>query len=939
MTAAAPAPLERELELDALDGFIEAAAAGAGRLLVIEGPAGIGKTLLIRELRRRAQMRGLRVLTARGGELERDFSFGMLRQLLEPAIADGHPHRDLFGGAARLAEPVFAAAPEASAGDAPHAVLHGLYWLVVNLAQPTPVVLAVDDVQWSDRPSLRFLIHLARRLEGLPVGLVVTSRTGDPATQDELQRALRAEAEPPILHPQAFSQGATAELITNGLGGDAAPALCAACHEASGGNPFLLTELLGELRAARAHGRQLDPDRIRTLGPERVASALLMRVGQVDRDAPALARAVAVLGAQAELDHAAEVGGIEPARARELVAALRDAMVLERDEPLRFVHPIVRSAIYEDIPTSMRSALHRRAGEVLAAQRAEPESVAVHLLATDVADERTAVPTLRAAARAAAARGAPETASSYLRRALREPLTDADRAGVLLELGATERALGLSDAQTHLREAVELATDPRSRAEAANALGWAVGPVPDAQRELIPLFERTADAVREDDRELALRLEARRLEALSLSPGNSPRFEDEVARFSDLPGETQAECMLLSFCARTALLEGGSASDVAELAGRAAAHLDLTEPGAHSIWLASTIFWLPTDRGLQLGFERRLDNAIALAARRGLANAFAWASNMRAVVRNVAGDLLGAEADARAALDSGGLAGPFPHVPVTPLVESLAEQGKTAEAEAVLRDRGLAGEIPRIRPFTVLLIARARMHAVAGDLAAAWVDLDEALRRLEQAGSRGVAGLDARLEAALVRRALGDAEGARRLSDHALQLARAWGVERAVGGAMRVAGLLRGGADGLPLLQEAVDLLARSPARLWHAQALVDLGSALRRAGRRSAARDALAEGMDIAHRCGATPLVERAHQELTLAGARPRRIAQTGADALTPSERRVADLAAGGMTNKEIAQALFVTLRTVEMHLSTAYRKLAIDSRTRLSQALGAER
>ena len=136
-------------------------------------------------------------------------------------------------------------------------------------------------------------------------------------------------------------------------------------------------------------------------------------------------------------------------------------------------------------------------------------------------------------------------------------------------------------------------------------------------------------------------------------------------------------------------------------------------------------------------------------------------------------------------------------------------------------------------------------------------------------------------------------------------------------------------------LREAVEVLAGSSARLEHARALVDLGAMLRRANRRKEARDPLQQGLELARKCGAKPLAERAHTELVATGARPRRLVFSGLEALTPSERRVAAMAAEGMTNRELAQALFVTPRTVEVHLSSVYRKLEISSRSQLSHAL----
>jgi DNA-binding CsgD family transcriptional regulator len=166
--------------------------------------------------------------------------------------------------------------------------------------------------------------------------------------------------------------------------------------------------------------------------------------------------------------------------------------------------------------------------------------------------------------------------------------------------------------------------------------------------------------------------------------------------------------------------------------------------------------------------------------------------------------------------------------------------------------------------------------------------------------------------------------------------AHVWGTDRALGMALRAAGLVEGGERGIELLEEAAVTLERSPARLEHAAALADLGAALRRSNRRADARDPLRRALDLAEACGAPPLVERARQELRAAGGRPRRARSSGADGLTASERRTAAMAADGLSNPEIAQALFVTKKTVESHLGSAYRKLGIRSRTELAAALG---
>jgi DNA-binding CsgD family transcriptional regulator len=209
-------------------------------------------------------------------------------------------------------------------------------------------------------------------------------------------------------------------------------------------------------------------------------------------------------------------------------------------------------------------------------------------------------------------------------------------------------------------------------------------------------------------------------------------------------------------------------------------------------------------------------------------------------------------------------------------------------------------------------------------------------RILDSLGIANPAYLPWRSQVALALSALERPDEAREFARDELELARAWGAPRTLGISLRALGLIEGAPAGEQHLREAVDVLAESSARLEHARALVDLGSALRRANSRSEARKHLREGIQLAHACGATALVDRANDELAAAGAHRRTILVTGLDALTASERRVAQMAADGASNKEIAQTLFVTVKTVEMHLGRVYRKLNINARAQLEDALG---
>jgi len=193
-----------------------------------------------------------------------------------------------------------------------------------------------------------------------------------------------------------------------------------------------------------------------------------------------------------------------------------------------------------------------------------------------------------------------------------------------------------------------------------------------------------------------------------------------------------------------------------------------------------------------------------------------------------------------------------------------------------------------------------------------------------------------RQTAALVHDQLGHHERAAELAAEELRAARAFGAPPQIGIALRTAGLLAG-EPGIEQLREAATVLGRSEARLEHARTLIELGAALRRAQHRTDAREPLRTGLELAGACGARALAEHAQHELLATGARPRRLRSTGRDALTPSELRVATMAAEGMSNREIAQALYLSLKTVEMHLSRIYRKLGITSRQQLAARLTA--
>ncbi len=931
--------LERDTELTAVAGLI-AASPGGGRLLAIEGPPGIGKTALMMEAKALAQEAGMQVLGGRGSDLERSFSYGLVRQLFEPLLASlqAEERADLLAGSAALAAPLFDPAQVAAepAADSSLATLHGLYWLTANLAARRPLLLALDDLHWCDLPSLRWLAYLLPRMEGLGLLVLVGLRPAEPGEDPGLIGQIVSDPLATTVRPAPLSTEAVARLLRESLSPEADDAFCAACQEATGGNPLLLRELVHTIAAEGLAPAEANVPRLRELAARAGSRAVSLRLSRLPPEATTLARAVAILGDDADPRQAAGLAGLDEQAASEAAAALARVDVLRPQPPLGFVHPLIGAAVYESLTPLERDSGHARAARLLADAGAEPERVAAHLLRTPAAADAEVVGALRDAARRAGSRGASESAVAYLRRALAEPPPAAERADLLLELGSAEAIVSGDAAVEHLREAHALIDDPIRRAETALLLG----------RQLFLLRGKEADAVYNQalvelagaDPELERLLESALITSTIFVPSLHREALERLARVRSRPAHaTLGEKTLLALLAYHDARAGAPAAVAVPLARRALAEGTLIKEelfGATFVLPCAVLAMADLDEVLAI-----YEDSLADAHRRGSTFAFAITKLFRAQTYVLRGDLGEAEAEAREALAAGeawGTSARFLGHSAAFLAEALMEQGKLDEAAAALARTGIGQSLPeddsRLLYFPDI---RARLRLLNGDLVGGLEEMLDTGRSFEAVGSRNPALIAWRSPAALALLQLGEQDEAGRLTSEELELARTWGTPRALGAALRAAGLVEGGQQGLALLREAVEVLTDSPAKLEHAKARTELGAALRRANRRSEAREQLRHALELATICGATSLAARAESELLATGARPRRIALSGVDSLTPSERRVAEMAAQGPTNREIAQALFVTQRTVEVHLTSIYRKLAISSRSQLAAAL----
>jgi DNA-binding CsgD family transcriptional regulator len=931
--------LERERELAELADALDAAEDGRGNVVLLEAPAGLGKTSLLRAAAEAATARGFTCLRARAGELERDFAYGCVRQLFEPAVAraDVADRERLFGGAAALSRPLFAPAEECPlpAADGAFSVLHGLYWLLNNLADESPVALLFDDLHWSDADSLRFLNYLAPRLDGLAVAVLATTRPSEGDTA-ALAR-LAAAPETTAIGPRPLSAEATATLCERRLGTEVAPEFVAACREATGGNPFFLEALL---REARERGFPTDAggaERVRGIGPAAVAQAVLLRLEGRPEAARALVRAAAVLGDGAGPAEAARLADLHEPEASEAADLLVQLGILTAADTLEFAHPIVREAVYGEIRPRERAQAHARAARILGEAGAPDERVAAQVAEADPTGDPERVELLRRVAAGALVQGAPAAAAAWLRRALAEPPAPEARAGVLLELGSAELRFGAPEAAEHLAAAADLLRgDPIELARAVRQLALALTISGRADQSIVALHDSIA-VVEPADPELALMLEgelashARQATVEARAPAVR-----RLERHGELEGSTPGERLVLASLACERARRSESASEAAThlegalAEGRLLADQDVDVGGP----FYDVVMGLLAADALDVA-ERALERALADMQARGSIPGVAYLTGRRGWVHLRRGNVAQAEADGRTAVElltTHGIPVGLPFA-VSLLVGALVECGQAEAADAELSSAELGDEILPGPTSNFFFEARALVRLATGRAREGLYDLLEFGRRDELWGGANPLASRWRSRAAPAHLALGEVEEARDLAAEDLERARRWGTARGVGMALRASALV----EGAPVdrLREAVDVLAGSPARLEHARALVDLGAAMRRDNRRAEARGALEEGLDLAERCGAAALAETARTELLAAGGRSSDPYGDGLAQLTVSERRVAELAAEGKSNPEIAQALFVTRKTVETHLGHVYRKLDIGGRGELPKAL----
>jgi DNA-binding CsgD family transcriptional regulator len=938
--------LEREHEVERIRDALRSAGQQAGRTLIVEAAAGLGKSRLLEEARRQAPRLGVRSLSARATELEQGFPFGVMRQLFERRLVEadsGERDRWLAGAAALAADVLIAAPAQASrapaaglpASDPGYAWQHGLYWLASNLSADSPLVLIVDDLQWCDAPSARALAFVARRLEGQPLGLILATRPLD-AGLTPAAATLVGDPGAELLRPAPLTEAAIAGMASDRLPGEPDDSFVRACHEVTGGNPFLLGELLSEAAARGLAPVAAAAAEVGAMVPRGVGNAVLLRLARLPAAAAALARAISTLGDGAQIGDAGRLAGLTEAELEPAVAALAGAGIVEPGGTVRFTHPMLRSAIYGDMSPAERERRHHAGAEILRKRGAPVGQIATHVMYTEPAADTGAVTLLRDAGRDALALGDAGGAVAFLARALDEPPGESERAEVLLELGQAHARAGSPEAIAPLSEIVERAHDAVAIAAAAIELsGMLFFANRAAEGAAILRQAQERIPVGEPARE---QLEVALLGLSSTSASARREAEPAIAALRDPGGPARdvLEATTLATLAMNEVLHLGSAATAAELAERAIAVGLPQEPHRGENWANLALAALAVAGRFEAA-RRGADEILAQARARGAALTVVTISSLRALIAVRQGDLAAAQADAEAAIELAPelLGARFLVLAVSAAVLAGLDRGEAPDSLRRLIDRTGVRYDSEFTSSSQLRYASGVLHAAAGNYEAAVEELHGCALYDPAFGSENPALLPWRSATALSLAQLGRHDEARDRAADEVCRADSFGAPYAIGIALRAHALVGPAGARATTLKAALEVLAASPARLEHARVLIDLGATFRAARQRTAAREPLLDGLALAARCGARALERRARAELAAIGIRPRTDEHVGTNSLTPSERRVAELAAAGGTNREIAQTLFITEKTVETHLGRAFRKLDISSRRQLWDVL----
>jgi DNA-binding CsgD family transcriptional regulator len=938
--------LEREAELGALDRALtdlcveqdDPSRVRRGGLLVYSAPAGLGKTALLAEARRRAAVRGCTVLSARGGEQEQRLPFHVLRQLVQPLLAaiPEKEHPGVLGSWYDIVAPALGlVAARGGIEPDPTGVRDGLDWIMTRLAvKHGPLVLVLDDAHWADSESLGWLAAFVPRAEELSMLVVIGYRPDELPLQASHFRKIAARHGSRPFDLMPLTPGAVGRVVRDSLGEGSDDGFCRECWAVTGGNPFEIVELTAKILDRGLKAQQESIPELPQLAAAVKGDGLVERIARLGTSKVRFTWAAAVLGTEISASLAARLAAIGAEEAVDVIERLRQERILTRrsgpDTTLGFAHPLVATAIYRAIPGAFRVSMHGEAARAVVDAGLGATAASRHLLETQPEGDPWVVHQLREAAREYLRSGAPEAARRCLDRALREPPPFDERAAVLYELGRSALLSEPTTTVNHLRAALEEPTiTPALRESVTYRLAQALAHS-DRMAEAAQVVAQEAQRAASHRSRLRMQAEQFMYDAFRADEQDSPARSRRLARLAGhLTGRALPERYILGLRAWDAVVKGEPATTAVRFAEEA---------------LGTGLSWTDDDYGFELPVmvaltfmycdqpgraEALFIKGIAELERKGWRGAhLLFGFSLLGYIRYRRGRLAAAENVVREGLriaDRAGQSTPARWSAVGVLIEILLARGRTEEARELADESSFGDVIPNavVYPdsqtvFSEILLAQGLNTQAERHLTAVG-------SRLEGRGMRNPAWCPWQLHLADAV-AYADPARATTITRDALERARQFGTETAIGQALHASALATSGPEQMKLLADAVRHLERSPSSYELARALVGHGAALRRAGLAQDAADQLHRGLESAVNCGADPLAASAREELAAAGLRPLQLLSDGTDALSAQEQEVAEQAVLGHSTARIAEGRGMTERSVTAMLSTVYRKVGTD-------------
>lgn len=929
--------LERAKELARAEQAVRAAEAGAGSMMAVIGSPGVGKSALLRSLADAATPHA-RVLRASGTLLEQDFTFGIAQQLLEPLVAEvPEAHwAACFRGAASVVRGMFlggawSIGPYRSFGQ--EAILQGLNSLIVNLSKDRTLLIMVDDLQWVDAPSLRWLAYLAKRLDGARVLVAGAFSEECEASDHTLLREIAASAAR-TLYPMPLSTEGVRQLIGEQFGEACDPDFAQACHEVSGGNPASLAAMLRGLHTAGFQPVSPRAGEVRAASQPFLRDRRMFCLGIQPAIVRDLARAMVVLGDLAEPELISELAGLDSIDYKSAVQTLDRLGLLAGGEFPRFVHQSVRYGIESEMSVNTRAVMHRRAATLLHNAGHPAEHVADQLLLVTSGYEPWEIDALRAAAGAALERGSAREAVRYLRHALLHCPPDSEARGRrLVDLAAAERGFDLASSVTHIAQAVPMLTSETERAAAALWIPPALGAVSPSLGTLVQdvayRFHDLGSAYARGD--LGLRLEARTRYLRIQDAAHLGAAVDRLRGFgTDVPLSSGAGRELLAVLAYAAAVTGGvTAGEISSLATRVLEREPQRAGHAYTALPLLVPALVLADAAAPMA--QWLDAVRDQAQRQELDGVTALVNAERSAILRASGHLAQARSTALNVVDNADPAWPEATTLSIWTLAMVALETRDVElGERVIRTSPESGDL---RVVVAHRMVRGMLDAVRGDLAAALDRFLDSGKQLSRRGWTNTALYPWRVWAAAMNHRLGRAQVAAELADEEHAFALAWGAPAAYGRALRLRGTITPGEEGVDLLRQAVDALRCSEDRIELSRTLTILGRRLAEKGSDDA-EYFISEGRRSARERGVSWGEDDEDSELNgpaLRLAAPERVE------LTKAEETVVAFVLQGWTNQQIADSLGVTRRAVEKSLTSTYRKLGVNGRAALVEELSA--